>query len=396
MAILQALFLALSRRAGQLVNTLFGWATQLLFGRVPRDKQIFLSGMAFGSVAWLISVLGIAFPSVGTLLLAFIPLPEGVQKTWVRLLMLAIAVALPLIIGGLGILALSSEDRPKTLSERVKSVLRGYPYTLGLAVTLILMILFAPFMMLPIMAKRWTTYHVPLIVEAEEYDIILDELEETLTAGGWKTVREPASWMVRLPTQILVSLAGQLVDKYVADKLTTLKADTLSLTMHPADLILSGSKFEVVRARALLTEHLAFSRANQTWTKEANDLENRVTALWQHLQAGTVEPTAAREQIRQIEQERNHLNFEFEEWEILERQQLLVERGLLDIAASKTSEPNARPEPIESNTSPTPPPSAGKSESQKGKFDFLLGAMVLSGLALLSRFRTKPTEHTAS
>jgi hypothetical protein len=395
MAILQALFMALSRRAGQLVNTLFGWATQLLFGKVSRDKQLFLSGMALGSIAWLISVLGIALPEVGTFLLAFIPLPEGIDQNWIRLLMLFIAAALPLIVGGLGVMALSPEDQPKTVLERVKAVLRGYPYTFGLSITLLLMIAFAPFMMLPLMAKRWTTDHVPLIVEANEYEILVAELEETLAAGGWKTVRQPVSWMVRLPTQILVSLAGTLVDRFVVEELTMLQSEKLTVTVHPADLVLNGSKFEVVRVRALLTERLAFSRANQTWTKEANDLENRVTALWQQLHAQQISPLAARQQLKQMEQERNRLNMEFEEWEILERQQLLVERSLLDATAA--AEPGetvvpSMPHEKEADAKPVSRVEETTHKPRAGKFDFLLGATVLSGLVLLGWFGSKHRE----
>ena len=136
--------------------------------------------------------------------------------------------------------------------------------------------------------------------------------------------------MIQLPTQILVSLAGTLVDSFMADKLTMLRAKTLEVTLHPADLVMSGPPFEVARARALLTEHLAFSTINQTWTKEANELENAVTALEKRFSAGKAGRHAALQQLNNIEEQRNRLNLEFEEWEVLERQQLLLERMLLN------------------------------------------------------------------
>jgi len=40
MAIVQALLAALFRSAGKLLNMAFGWATIMLFGRVPRDRQV--------------------------------------------------------------------------------------------------------------------------------------------------------------------------------------------------------------------------------------------------------------------------------------------------------------------------------------------------------------------
>src|SRR6185503_9944265 len=103
MAIVQALIAALTRSAGKLLNTVFGWATVLLFGRVPEDRQIFLSGIAFGSVIWLITVAGVAFPAFAAFMLSFVTLPAWVDKSWIRLAMLAAAVVLPGVIGVLSI-----------------------------------------------------------------------------------------------------------------------------------------------------------------------------------------------------------------------------------------------------------------------------------------------------
>jgi hypothetical protein len=60
MAIIQGLLALLTRSIGRVLNTAFGWATIMLFGKVPQDRQIYLSVVAFGSVAWLIVLLGIA------------------------------------------------------------------------------------------------------------------------------------------------------------------------------------------------------------------------------------------------------------------------------------------------------------------------------------------------
>src|SRR5215213_12041373 len=99
MAIVQAVLALILRSAGRLLNTLFGWATIMLFGKVPQDRQIYLSIISFGSVAWIIAVLGIAVPSVATFLLTFVPLPSWVDRAWVRLAMLAAAAIIPLVVG---------------------------------------------------------------------------------------------------------------------------------------------------------------------------------------------------------------------------------------------------------------------------------------------------------
>src|SRR5215217_6874657 len=113
MAIVGSLFALLGRFVGRVLTTTLGWASVLLFGRVPEDRQVWLAVLTFGSLAWVVSVFGILFPNVGTLLLAAVPRPDWISEDIVRLVMLAIALVLPAILGGVTLLLFEPEDRPK-------------------------------------------------------------------------------------------------------------------------------------------------------------------------------------------------------------------------------------------------------------------------------------------
>ena len=56
------------RFAGDLLTSALGWASSLLFGRVPRSHQIFVVLMMAGSFTWLLFVLGLVLPSIAALL----------------------------------------------------------------------------------------------------------------------------------------------------------------------------------------------------------------------------------------------------------------------------------------------------------------------------------------
>jgi hypothetical protein len=340
MAILQALLAALTRSAGRLLNTALGWATVMIFGKVPEDRQIYLSVLAFGSVLWIVVVLGIAFPSLGTFLLSFVPLPDWVGKGVVRLAMLAAAVVLPLVVGWVSLLLKDPEERPRGTAATLKAVLKGYPFTLGLSITLIMMTVFAPVLKLRAIARRWTGQHVPMLVEGPDYQAVVQELDEALKAGGWETRREPASWMLRAPTKVLTVLAGGHVDNLVAEQLTTLRATNLEAMLHPADLVLQGQEGDVVRARALLAERLAFSRAHLTWSKEGNQLEDRIRAVWRDVQAGSGEGAMGR--LRGLEEELKRTEVAYEEWEVLNRALRLVQVAAFERGATVPRSPVTR------------------------------------------------------
>ena len=323
MVIIQALLAMVFRSAGKLLNTVFGWATVMLFGRVPQDRQIYLSIVTFGSVIWLLTLVGVAFPKVGTFLLSFVPLPDWVDRKWVRLAMLAAAVVVPAIVGFLSLRLVDPEDRPSTL----KGVLRGYPYTIGLSVTLILMTLFAPVLKIRDLIRRWTTQHVPVMVEPLDYASVVDDLEHALREGGLEPTRCKPSWMLRLPTRLLSWFAGSAVSELVADQLTLLHTNTVEVLLHPSDMVISGREKDAARARAMIAERLTFTRAHLTWTAEANEIEDNLRRIWESVQAGAGVDALAR--LRVIETRLRQMALPYEEWEVLFRQTLHVERAAL-------------------------------------------------------------------
>jgi hypothetical protein len=195
-------------------------------------------------------------------------------------------------------------------------------------------------MKLRALARRWTSQHVPMLVEGRDYQAAVEELDQALRDGGWETRREPASWMLRAPTKVLTVLAGGQVEDLVAEQLTTLRAADLEAMLHPADLVLQGTAADVVRARALLAERLAFSRAHLTWTKEGNGLEDRIRAVWFDVQAGARDGAPGR--LRALAAELGRLAVPFEEWEVLSRALRLVQVAVLEQGATAPRSPVPR------------------------------------------------------
>ncbi len=340
MALLQALLAFIGRSAGKILNTAFGWATVLLFGKVSEDKQAYLSVIAFGSVAWLVAVLGILFPSVGTFLFAFVTLPDWVNPNWMRLAMLLVAVVIPPVLGAVSLRMLDPEDRPPK-DQKLKAILRGYPYALGVSITLLMLLIVAPFQKARALTRRWTTEHMPLMVESEDYLGIANQLAGALEAEGLKVRCHQASWMLRYPLKVVTTLAGGAVHDLVADNLTTLEWDRGEIVLYPSDVLISGSKEDVARTREALVEPLSFAKAYMTWSKDANEIEDCLSELWHHLE-GQPDGSASgrvREGLREVERRLKSLPIPYEEWEVLFREKLLLERRLLRAEGAQREEP---------------------------------------------------------
>ena len=158
--------------------TALGWASTLLFGRVPAKRQYLLLGITFGSVIWIVLLAGVLFPDVGTFLLLFIPDQDIVPEAVIRLIMLIGALIVPGIIGALT-LTLSNPDgaSPK---RAVEGVARGYPLTVLLSVLLIFLAGLAIFRKAQSLARGWTDAHVPLVIEPGKYDDVAADLDRAL------------------------------------------------------------------------------------------------------------------------------------------------------------------------------------------------------------------------
>jgi hypothetical protein len=338
MAIFQAMFAAVGRQVGRLLNTIFSWATTTLFGKVPQERQTLLSVIAFGSVIWIVVVLGVIVPKVGVFLLSFVRLPSFVQDWWIRVAMLVAAIVLPAILGFLATKVTETEDQPKGRQELFRQILHGYPYTVATSLALIMMVVFVPVLKLRTLTKRWTTEHLPIVVEEQDYLSMVSEIERALDKANRPVNRTQASILMRLPIKVLTSVAGKGKSNLVADNLATLRSDKLELILYPSDLAISGRKYDAAHARAVVAEQLSFSKAYLTWTKEAQEIEDKLRGLWKDAKARTAgQPmTDLIQRLKTLDKELRSAEIQHDEWDVLFREKLLVERGILQLAAGFT------------------------------------------------------------
>jgi hypothetical protein len=322
MAIVGSVFAMLGRFAGRLLNSALGWATLLLFGKVEGRRQSFLLVMALGSLAWLVTLVGVLVPDIATFVLTFVPIPDFVDDTWIRLAMLAAAAAIPLLIGIGALVLTDKEHRPKG-GGLAKGVLRGYPFTLVLAVTIVFLAAVALARKVRSLARRWDDAHVPVIVKPGGYDRVVDDLERVLDDAGLDVRREAAPSVLSIPPRLLDAVAGKELGGLVPDRLLVLEGEQLDILVYPSDIAIAGSKDRVARARAAIAAKLIESPAYLTASAEAERIEDRLAALLR----GDARDAAAR--LHELDQEIARLAVPFDEWETIYRQRLQVERNLL-------------------------------------------------------------------
>lgn len=324
MAIIAPLLAFIGRQIGRLVQMVFGWATLLLFGRVAQSKQLLLAFVGLGSILWVVALVGVAVPDVGAFLIALVPAPDFIGEDAVRLAMLVLAIILPLLVGVAGLFLMDPEDRPAGVGGKVVQVLRGYPYAAVLAVVIVFLAFVAPFFKLRTVIKRWEDAHIPIVVKPGGYDEVADELERAIDAAGLNLERVRAPRVLEMPSRLLATVGGAHVRRLVPDELVKLKGKDIEVTIYPSDVAVAGSKEAVARARAAIADRLTETQAHLTTVKEAMQIEDFLKQM-----RASPDRQRSLDMLPELDRMLAELTVAYEEWEVLYRQRLQLERDLL-------------------------------------------------------------------
>ncbi|HEX5824264.1 MAG TPA: hypothetical protein VFY18_07405, partial [Candidatus Limnocylindrales bacterium] len=241
MAFLAAIFGFVGRFAGRVLTTTLGWASTLLFGRVPQSRQIVLALVTFGSVVWAALVIGVVLPEIGSFLVAAVPAPDVVDRGWIRIAMLIGALIVPAVVGVVSLFVLAPADRPRGRAL-LEQVVRGYPLCAALAITLVILAGVGIVRFLHHRAIGWVDDHVPIVVHPGGYERVVADLERALDDAGLAVDRRPAPSALAVPGRMLGRIAGPGIRSLVPDVLVELVGHDLEVGLYPSDIAIGGKK----------------------------------------------------------------------------------------------------------------------------------------------------------
>ncbi|HEY2731290.1 MAG TPA: phage holin family protein [Polyangia bacterium] len=327
MAILQALFALITRSAGKILNAIFGWAVNALFGRTTARDQTVLSAIVGAAVAWPLLAVGVAAPKVAAFALAFVPLPHSVPSWIVRLVWLALALAVPLALG----LAIASRGRLEPREPIVKRLLRGFPLTLGLALAFIVMFVSVPLMRLVALARSEKSADVPLVTDTAAYHEVAALTVATLNRHGFGLTAAEPGWWVKAPTRLLAWFGGAAFGSFVPQSLEHYEAPGIAVSFYTSGVLLRGKGQRLTWAHGLIEETIVHSDGLQTFASEAQEVERDVRRIWKVFD---VDPRAHRgsavllDRLDALTRRLGALDVEFDEWQVIYRQLLQLDRAL--------------------------------------------------------------------
>jgi uncharacterized membrane protein YqjE len=328
MALIQALLSFITKSAGRVLNAIFGWAVVALFGRTSPKQMLLLEGLVAAAALWPVLLLGIAFPRITTVAVAAIPMTREVPPNAVRIVWIALAALVPFVVGGM-VAAKTPIDGPK--ESTFKKVLRGFPITLGLSSAFLLMFVTVPVLRVVSILRGRRDEHVPCVLQDGDYDEVAEQIETVLKAAHLDVQRTEPSWWLAGPSKVLRKLGGRALRGFMPDRVAYWKGPSLELAFYPSDVLIRGEKGHTARTHGLLAEQLARSPGLQTFDPKAQELERQIHRVWgvydERPQAHR-NSRALRGRLAEIATELNDLPIEYDDWQVLYRQLVQLDRAL--------------------------------------------------------------------
>ena len=136
--------------------------------------------------------------------------------------------------------------------------------------------------------------------------------------------------MLSLPAWVLTKFAGNNVRKLRPDRLVELEGPRLRIGVYPSDVAISGPQPERGMARAAILSRLTTTAAWLTTSAEAQAVEDLLEHVHERLSASpSVTPAMVAAEFAEVDDTLLDLEVPDEEWDILYRMRLQIERDVL-------------------------------------------------------------------
>jgi hypothetical protein len=305
-----------------------GWAVEALFGRTtPRQRSMF-TVLIGGAIVWPVLLFGILAPKLALQVIAFIPLPASVPNWPVRMVWMTLAVLIPF---ALGLAVTLKAPRAAGGGPFVLRVLRGFPLTVGVTVSFGIIFLSVPVIELGALIRREKSVEIPLVMDAPAYGQVARRVSAVLNKQGFSFRPSEPGWWIRLPIRLLTWIGGELLRSHVPPRLEHFTTEGLAMSLYPSGLLLRGRRERLTWAHALIAESVVHTDGLQTSDPKALALERRLRPLWRRHDAdpgaSATDETLLRE-LGRIAHDLRTLEVDWDDWQILYRQVLQLERAV--------------------------------------------------------------------
>jgi hypothetical protein len=318
----------IGRKIGSVLQAIFGWSITALFGRLPMRRQAVVTVALVLSLAWPLIVAGVLEPKIASWAVALLPLERWFGERPLRIVWGALALLAPPLVG---LCVRYAAPHPK--GSVVRTVLGGYPLTIGFFVSFIVTAITVPLVKLSSIARGWSDTHVYVQPRPGRYRGVVGELAEACARAGLLAEVAPPPKRLMIAANVLRFFARSAVSPIFAEELLTVRAKGLELIVYPSDLLLRGEKTKVARVRAMMQrteiDADAWLVASERGKALQDELGSLIAVLRAHRKEGVRAGTMATRRLIEIWRAMSRSEIPYDDWVMLDSIARRVERRIV-------------------------------------------------------------------
>lgn len=314
----------------KIVLTIFGWATNIFFGRLPDRSRIWFYLMLILSFLWIYCLLGKAFPWMFRIFGDYIP--QGtITKALTAFLYAVCVIGIPPAVGAIGafIKGVKKSDKKALVSWFFK----GYRYTLRLGCTMAVILVCTPVIRIKRMLRHITAKNLPAQVAGRGNIFVMDEIIIALRSSGMAAVKKVPSKFYSVPVDMINNIMKELFN-YVSDRDLYVAAENVNIYLNSTDLMIEGRPDMVEKAKIAIVKGFVENDIFLTESERSRKVESEIVTIYRRWKKDEITGDEALLKLEKLTESGFLEGITYDDWAILSIQANEAQRIIL---AKKTN-----------------------------------------------------------
>ncbi len=311
--LLDFIILLLVRFFVKIVITIFGWATNIFFGKLPDKNKVWFYVMMIISFVWMYCVAAKVFPAMLKIFIDYIPNKMFTQILRKLIYMLCL-IAIPPSVGAIGakIKGVSKDDKKRFIMW----LLRGYRYTLILGAAMAVMLVFTPVIQAKRVIRHITAENMNMDVSGNGRMKVLDEIVTAMRGGGINTIKKIPSKVYSVPVKMVNGIIKELFD-YTSYREMYVAGENISIYVNSSDIMLEGRKEVIEASRKAIVKGFVENDIFLTGNRESRRVEKEYITIYRNWKDGSVDSKSTLELLQKLIESSFKCDISYDEWALL-------------------------------------------------------------------------------
>lgn len=323
--LLDFIFLLLIRFFIKIVLTIFGWATDIFFGKLPDKNKIWFYLMLVLSFVWVYCLLAKAFPWMFNIFRDYIP-EQSFTKAMTSFLYAVCVIGIPPTVGAMG--AFITDVKREEEAKFLRWLLKGYRYSLMLGCTMAVILVCTPVIRIKRMLKHITAESIPADVAGRGNIYVMDEIIMALKKSDMKAMKKVPSKFYSVPVKMINGIMKELFD-YVSDREFYVVAENVSIYLNSSDLMIEGKPEMVEKAKIAIVKGFVENDIYLTENEISRSIETKILTIYKNWKNGNASSDEALRALRNLTETGFAEGITYNDWALLSVQIYEAEHNIL-------------------------------------------------------------------